>query len=148
MLGFLGYRPHPEVHVPEAGAARLRLAGPALCAGCRAGRFRGLRSSGIRANASIFFLNLLGLPNALIYAGVWPLAIRGLGRYTKLGSSLLIMGLCGNAILPLLYGFVAQHWGMRTGYWVLIPCFLYLLFFALKGYRIEHWPWQRAKYRA
>ena len=103
---------------------------------------------GIRANASIFFLNLLGLPNALIYAGVWPLAIRGLGRYTKLGSSLLIMGLCGNAILPLLYGFVAQHWGMRTGYWVLIPCFLYLLFFALKGYRIEHWPWQRAKYRA
>lgn len=103
---------------------------------------------GIRANASIFFLNLLGLPNALIYAGVWPLAIRGLGRYTKLGSSLLIMGLCGNAILPLLYGFVAQHWGMRLGYWVLIPCFLYLLFFALKGYKIEHWPWQRAQNRA
>ena len=92
-----------------------------------------LRSSGIRANASIFFLNLLGLPNALIYAGVWPLAIRGLGRYTKLGSSLLIMGLCGNAILPLLYGFVAQHWGMRTGYWVLIPCFLYLLLLRPEG---------------
>lgn len=61
---------------------------------------------GHRANVSIFFLNALGFANALIYAGVWPLAIRGLGRFTKLGSSLLIMGLCGNAILPLVYGFM------------------------------------------
>lgn len=100
---------------------------------------------GHKANISIFFLNAMGLPNALIYAGVWPLAIRGLGKYTKIGSSLLIMGLCGNAILPLIYGYAAQHWGMRDGYWILIPCFLYLIFFAVKGYKIEHWPWQRIK---
>ena len=98
---------------------------------------------GHRANASIFFLNALGFANALIYAGVWPLAIRGLGRFTKLGSSLLIMGLCGNAILPLVYGFIAERCGMRAGYWVLIPCFLYLIFFSLRGYKFERWPWQR-----
>lgn len=94
---------------------------------------------GHRANASIFFLNALGLPNALIYAGIWPLSIRGLGRFTKTGSSLLIMGLCGNAILPLVYGHFAELHGLRAGYWVLVPCFLYLVFFALWGYRIESW---------
>lgn len=94
---------------------------------------------GHRANASIFFLNALGLPNALIYAGIWPLSIRGLGRFTKTGSSLLIMGLCGNAILPLVYGHFAEIHGLRAGYWVLVPCFIYLVFFALWGYRIESW---------
>ena len=97
---------------------------------------------GHRANASLFCLNLMGLPNALIYAGIWPLAIRGLGRYTKIGSSLLIMGLCGNAIFPLAYGYLAEAFGMRTGYWILVPCFLYLLFFALHGYKWERWPWK------
>ncbi len=59
---------------------------------------------GHQANASIFFLNALGFPNALIYAGIWPLSMHGLGKFTRTGSSLLIMGLCGNAILPLVYG--------------------------------------------
>lgn len=94
---------------------------------------------GHRANASIFFLNALGFPNALIYAGIWPLSIRGLGRFTKTGSSLLIMGLCGNAILPLVYGHFADLYGLRAGYWTLVPCFLYLVFFSLWGYRIESW---------
>lgn len=98
---------------------------------------------GHRANASLFCLNLMGLPNALIYAGIWPLAIRGLGRYTKIGSSLLIMGLCGNALFPLAYGYLAEIFGMRAGYWILVPCFVYLLFFALDGYKWECWPWQR-----
>ena len=94
---------------------------------------------GHRANASIFFLNALGFPNALIYAGIWPLSIHGLGKFTKTGSSLLIMGLCGNAILPLIYGYFADSYSLRTAYWVLIPCFLYLLFFAVKGHKIKSW---------
>lgn len=56
---------------------------------------------GHQANISIFLLCALGFPNALIYAGIWPLSIHGLGKFTKTGSSLLIMGLCGNAILPI-----------------------------------------------
>ncbi|MEO6814763.1 MAG: hypothetical protein ABI172_12600 [Ginsengibacter sp.] len=53
---------------------------------------------------SIWFVVLLGLPNSLIWAGIWPLALEGLGRFTKLGSAILIMGLAGNAIMPLIYG--------------------------------------------
>jgi glucose/galactose transporter len=90
-------------------------------------------------NISIWFLALLGLPNSLIYAGIWPLAIRDLGRFTKTGSSLLIMGLVGNAILPLIYGALADNVGLRPAYWVLIPCFLYLVFYAMYGYRITSW---------
>lgn len=94
---------------------------------------------GHQANASIWFLALLGFPNALIYAGIWPLSIRGLGRFTKTGSSLLIMGLSGNALLPLIYGAMADAYSLRLGYWVLIPCFIYLIWFAVYGHRIEYW---------
>ena len=94
---------------------------------------------GHRIDASLLFLNALGLPNALIYAGIWPLAIRGLGRHTKLGSSLLIMGLSGNAVMPQIYGLIADHHSLRAGYWILVPCFLYLIWYALRGHKIEHW---------
>jgi len=94
---------------------------------------------GHHANISIFFLNAIGLPNALIYAGIWPLSIHNLGKHTKTGSSLLIMGLCGNAILPLIYGRIADTYSLRAGYWVLIPCFLYLIFFAVYGHKISRW---------
>lgn len=92
---------------------------------------------------SIWFLALLGLPNSLIYAGIWPLAIHDLGRFTKIGSSILIMGLAGNAILPLIYGRLADTIGVRQAYWVLIPCFLYLVFYALYGHKITTWKKNR-----
>lgn len=94
---------------------------------------------GYHINLSLLFLCALGFPNALIYASIWPLSIHNLGKFTKIGSSLLIMGLCGNAIMPQIYGFIAQRTSFRGGYWILIPCFLYLIFFALKGYKINYW---------
>lgn len=89
--------------------------------------------------ASIWSLVLLGVPNSLIYAGIWPLAIRKLGKWTSLGSSLLVMALCGNAVLPLLYGYVSDHIGLQASYWLLLPCFAYMVFYAVYGYKIEKW---------
>lgn len=98
---------------------------------------------GLRTDISIWFLVLLGIPNSVIYAGIWPLAIHDLGRYTSIGSSLLVMGLCGNAILPLIYGYVADWTGnLRIAYWVLVPCFVYMIFYALYGYGINYWKRQ------
>ena len=94
---------------------------------------------GHELSISIWFVALLGLPNSLIYAGIWPLAIRNLGRFTKIGSSILVMGLCGNAILPLLYGYYANVIDTRTAYWVLLPGYVYLVFYALYGYKITSW---------
>ncbi len=101
---------------------------------------------GFTTDISIWFLVLLGIPNSVIYAGIWPLAIHDLGRYTNIGSSLLVMGLCGNAILPLVYGYVADLTGdLRTAYWVLIPCFVYMIYYALYGHKIEHWKKRTVK---
>ncbi len=88
---------------------------------------------------SIWFIVLIGLPNALIWAGIWPLALDGLGSYAKQGSALLIMGLCGNALLPLLYGLWADAVDVKTAYWILTPCFLYLVFYAFKGHQLRVW---------
>ncbi len=96
---------------------------------------------GHQADISIWFLVLLGLANSLVWAGIWPLALDGLGRFTKLGASILIMGLCGNALLPLLYGFFAdkENYTMREAYWILLPCYAYLIFYAFRGYKVRNW---------
>lgn len=91
------------------------------------------------ADISIWFVVLLGLANSLVWAGIWPLALDGLGKFTKLGASLLIMGLCGNAILPLFYGYLADLYDVRSAYWVLFPCYLYLVFYAFYGHRVRKW---------
>ena len=89
--------------------------------------------------ASIWCVVLLGIPNSLIYAGIWPLAIRGLGKWTTLGSSLLVMALCGNAIVSLLYGVMTDHMSLQASYWLLIPCFAFMIYYAVWGYKIEQW---------
>jgi len=94
---------------------------------------------GHTADISIWFVVLLGLANSLVWAGIWPLALDGLGRFTKLGASIMIMGLCGNAILPLFYGYFADLFDVRLAYWVLFPCYIYLVFYAVYGHRIRRW---------
>lgn len=94
---------------------------------------------GHTVDISLWFVVLLGLANSLVWAGIWPLALDGLGRFTKLGASIMIMGLCGNAILPLVYGHFADQHGVRLAYWVLAPCYVYLVFYAFYGHRIRKW---------
>ena len=94
---------------------------------------------GHTADISISFVVLLGFANSLVWAGIWPLALDGLGRFTKLGASLMIMGLCGNAIMPLLYGHFADTINHREAYWVLFPCYLFIVFYALKGHAVRKW---------
>lgn len=94
---------------------------------------------GMNAKLSIWFLVILGIPNSLIYAGIWPLAIKNLGKWTNLGSSILVMALCGNAVMTLSYGALADKVGLDKAYWLLIPCFAYMIYYALWGYKVEHW---------
>lgn len=100
---------------------------------------------GHSTDMSIWFIVLLGFANSLVWAGIWPLAIDGLGKFTKLGASLLIMGLCGNAIMPLLYGYLGQVYDLRVAYWILFPCYLYLIFYAFIGYQLRTWSMFKTK---
>lgn len=90
---------------------------------------------------SVLFIALLGLANALMWPAIWPLAISGLGKYTKTGSALLIMAIAGGALLPLLYGFLADmHFiGSQKAYLMMIPCYFFILYYGLKGFKIFKW---------
>lgn len=82
---------------------------------------------------------LLGLANAIVWPAVWPLALEGLGKFTARGSALLIMGIAGGAVLPMVFGAIADAYGVLNAYWMTIPCYGFILFYALKGCRIKHW---------
>jgi MFS transporter, FHS family, L-fucose permease len=85
---------------------------------------------------SITFIALLGLANSLMWPAIFPMAISGLGRFTKIGSALLVMGIAGGAILPQIYGrlsHVIDH--QAAFFWCTLPCYLYILYYALSGHR-------------
>ena len=94
---------------------------------------------GHTADLSLWVLVILGLSNSLMYSTIWPLALHELGRFTKMGGSILVMGLSGSAVLPLVYGYFADHYGTHAAYWVLMPCYLYLAFYAYHGNSIRRW---------
>jgi FHS family L-fucose permease-like MFS transporter len=90
---------------------------------------------------SVFSIALLGFANAMVWPAIWPLAIHGLGKFTKIGSAMLIMAIIGGAILILIYGFLSEipSIGHRQAYWILVPCYLFMLFYSVKGYKLRNW---------
>ena len=86
---------------------------------------------------SVMFIALLGLANSLMWPSIWPLAITGLGRFTKIGSSMMVMAISGAAVLPLLYGRIADISTPKTAYWIVIPIYLFVLFYAVKGHKLR-----------
>ena len=86
---------------------------------------------------SIYLVALLGLANALMWPAIWPLAIADLGKFTKMGSSFLVMGIIGGAFLPLLFGYVADVASHQVAYLVCLPAYLYIMYFAFAGSKIR-----------
>ena len=85
---------------------------------------------------SIACLALLGFANAQMWPAIWPLSIDGLGRFLKTGSALLIVGIGGGAIIPKLWAWLSESTGMQQAFWILIPIYLFILFFAWRGNRM------------
>ncbi|MEO8067379.1 MAG: sugar MFS transporter [Flavobacteriales bacterium] len=90
---------------------------------------------------SVLFIALLGLANALMWPAIWPLAIEGLGRFTKTGSALLIMGIAGGAVLTPLFGLMCDSpaIGSRIALAIFLPCYLFILWYAAAGHRKRAW---------
>ena len=84
---------------------------------------------------SVGFIAALGLANSLMWPAIFPLAIKGLGKFTKTGSALMIMGIAGGALLPLLYFWIAGKSSSQLGYLLLLPCYLYILYYAIVGHK-------------
>ena len=79
---------------------------------------------------------LIGFCNSIMWSNIFTLAIDGLGKFTSKGSGLLVMAIVGGAIVPLIHGFLADRIGLQSSYLVAIVCYLYILFYAMKGYQI------------
>lgn len=84
---------------------------------------------------SVFFVALLGLSNSLLWPAIWPLAIAGLGRFTKAGSSMMIMAIAGGALLPLCYGYLSDIFNPTHAYWLMFPCYAFILYYGIKGHK-------------
>lgn len=88
---------------------------------------------------SVLFVALLGFSNSIMWPAIFPLSIDGLGRFTKTGSAILVMAIAGGALMPLLYGRLADTAGTQAAYWICLPAYLVILWFALAGYKIRSW---------
>jgi MFS transporter, FHS family, L-fucose permease len=98
-------------------------------------------------NLGIYCLAVIGFANSLIWPSIWPLAIADLGKFTKTGASLLVMGIVGGGVIPLIFAFLADSFkgantlpttsNLQSAYWIFIPCYLYMLYFAVAGHKIR-----------
>ena len=87
---------------------------------------------------TVLFIAMLGIANSLVWPAIWPLALNGVGKYTKLGSALLIMAIAGGALLPLVYGWLTHVLqSTQQAYWIAIPCYLVILYYAIWGHKIK-----------
>ncbi len=86
---------------------------------------------------SVLFVAALGFANSIMWPAIWPLAIDGLGKFTKRASAILVMAIAGGATIPLLYGYLSgiSSVGSTHAYSILIICYAVIFYFATKGYK-------------
>lgn len=90
--------------------------------------------------SSVLCIAILGLANAIMWPAIWPLAIDGLGKYTKIGSAWLVMMIAGGAILPLVYGSLSDFLkNSQLAYAIMIPLYAFVLYYAISGYKKKSW---------
>ncbi len=98
-------------------------------------------------NIGIYCLAAIGFANSLMWPAIWPLAIADLGKFTKTGASMLVMGIVGGAVLPLIFGVLVDSFkganeivstaNFQSAYWIFIPCYFFILYFAIAGHKIR-----------
>ena len=98
------------------------------------------------ARIAIYFLSGLGFAHSIMWGSIWAITINRLGKFTKSGASMLVVAIVGGAVLPLIFGFildalkpaggVATVENFQTAYWLFIPCYLFILYYALAGHKL------------
>jgi fucose permease len=98
------------------------------------------------ARYAFYALLFASFSNSLMWPAIWPLALKDLGKFTKAGASLLVMAIFGGAVIPLIFGVIvdavktteqAVVANYQTAYWVMVPCYLFILYFAISGHKIR-----------
>jgi FHS family L-fucose permease-like MFS transporter len=74
---------------------------------------------------------------SLMFPTIFALGIKGMGPLTKKASSFLVMSIVGGAILPMFMGWIADNSSMAIGFLMPLACFVYIVFFGIKGYKVK-----------
>lgn len=85
---------------------------------------------------SIVAIICLSFAHAIMWPAIWPLAIHDLGNHTEFASALMVMAIVGGAVMPLIYGKIADAVNPHIAYALLFVCYAYILFFATVGCKI------------
>jgi fucose permease len=98
---------------------------------------------GVQLPDPLMLLAFLGLANAIVWPAIFPLALSGMGKLTSVGSALLVMGISGGAFGPMFWSIASGSSGTaeasQSGYIVMLPCYLFILFYAVKGHKMKSW---------
>ena len=89
------------------------------------------------AEISIWAIFLMALGSSLMWPALWPLAMADLGKFTKAGAGLLTMAIAGGAVIPTVFGFLKDATTPQQAYWLALPCFLFILYYGVAGYKIR-----------
>ncbi|WP_022823848.1 sugar MFS transporter [Hymenobacter norwichensis] len=84
---------------------------------------------------AMWSLLAVGLMNSLMYPTIFTLAMAGLGRQTEEASGLLCTAIVGGALVPLLFGFIADHSSLRLALLLPVLCYIYIMWYGLRGSR-------------
>ncbi|MGL4520644.1 MAG: MFS transporter [Phocaeicola sp.] len=86
---------------------------------------------------SVYCIFFMALGCSLMWPALWPLAMADLGKFTKAGSSLLTMAIAGGAVMPFARGLIQDATDFQTSFWICVPCFLFILYYGMVGYKIR-----------
>ncbi|MDO5102647.1 MAG: sugar MFS transporter [Lautropia sp.] len=86
---------------------------------------------------AMYSLLAIGFFNSIMFPTIFSLATRGLGKYTSAGSGILSTAIVGGAIVPVVQGFVADHYGLLISFLISAICYVYIVFFGLKGHNVD-----------
>jgi FHS family L-fucose permease-like MFS transporter len=128
-----------------AGATVGRFIGVAILARCKPGYVLAFNAFVVTAllfvamvfagKVAMWALLLIGLFNSIMFPTIFSLAIEGLGKRTSEGAGVLCMAIVGGALIPLIQGVLADVIGILYSFFIPAICYLYIIFYGLRGYR-------------
>ena len=89
------------------------------------------------ADIAMWALLAIGFFNSIMFPTIFSLATKGLGRFTSSASGVLCTAIVGGAIVPVVQGWAADTYGLMISFVVSAICYVYIVFFAIKGYKAD-----------
>ncbi len=87
---------------------------------------------------AIWSLVLCGLANSIMYPTIFALGIAELGPMTSKGSGVITIGNVGGAVIPPLFGFLADKVGIQYAFVLPIICYVFIAYYGFSGYKPTH----------